>query len=255
MRKLRVLIVDDEPLARERIRALLGESPSVDVIGECGDGTDALSVIRVKHPDIVFLDVQMPGCDCFQMLAELPVDQRPAIVIVTAHESFAVDAFAEQVVDYVLKPFDRQRLNIALRRAAESIRARRAEGVGPWIERVPAAAQAQQPERLTVRSDGRLIFVRPEDVLWVEATENYATLHLAGKRRLLVRETLASLEKRLGSSRFTRVSRSALVQLEQVQELQPLKYGDYTVLLQDGTRLPLSRNLRGQFAGLMADGV
>jgi len=254
MTKLRILIVDDEPLARERIRAFLAEDATMEVAGECANGMEALELIRNGRPDVVLLDVQMPGCNGLQLLAELPADHRPAIIVVTAHERFAVDAFEAQVVDYLLKPFDRTRFRQALKRAVEHIRATRDGDLGKRVEGLLAASAARHPQRIVFRADSRMIFLKPDDIEWVEAENNYSNLHLADGKRLLVREPLSSIEKRLGASRFTRVNRSALVHVEQVLELQPAKYGDYTVVLRNGTRLSLSRSLRsrlGTFAGEM----
>jgi two-component system LytT family response regulator len=253
MSTFRILIVDDEPLARERVRTFLRDHPSVEAAGECENGIEALERIRSEHPDIVFLDVQMPGCDGLEVLAELPAEHRPAVVLVTAHEQFAVDAFAEQVVDYLLKPFDRKRFHLALKRAIDQIRTRRSSDLGTLIEGVLAAAPARRPGRLVVKAEGRLLFLKPDDIVWVEAANNYSTLHLASTKRLLLRETLSSLEKRLGAASFARVNRSAIVHLGQVQELQPAKYGDYQVLLRNGARLPLSRNLRGRLEKFVTD--
>jgi len=254
MPKLRVLIIDDEPLARVRVRSFLEGHPSVEIATECGNGIEALELIRSEHPDVVFLDVQMPGCDGLQLLAELPPDRRPAVILVTAHERFAVEAFTAQVVDYLLKPFDRKRFDQALKRAVDSIRARRSGGDETRVEGMFAASAARKTDRIVVRADGRLIFLKPDDVVWVEAANNYSNLHLAGDKRLLIRETLSSIEKRLGPSRFARVNRSSLVHVEQVQELQPAKYGDYTVVLRNGTRLPLSRSLRSRLGKFVTEG-
>jgi two-component system LytT family response regulator len=251
--KLRAFIVDDEPLARDRVRSFLAENGSIEIAGEYGDGIEALAAIRRERPDIVFLDVQMPGCDSFQLLAGLPPEQRPAIVIATAHERFAVDAFAEEAVDYLLKPFSRERFHLALKRVIEKIKKRRAGDLGNRLETMLASSPARQPERMAVKVDGRLMFIRPEDIVWIEAANNYATVHLASNRRLLIRETLSSLEKRLGSSRFARVSRSALVHVDQVVEMQPSKYGDYLVVLRNGASMPLSRSLRNQFEKIVTD--
>jgi two-component system LytT family response regulator len=249
----RILIIDDEPLARERVRNFLKGNLGVEIAGESGDGTEAMSLIRSARPDIAFLDVQMPGCDGLQLLARLPPDQRPAIILMTAHQRFAVDAFAAQVVDFLLKPFDRQRFDQALGRAIDHVRLRREGDLGTRVEGMLAATTPGHAERLVVRVDGRIVFLRPDEIVWVEAANNYSNLHLANSKRLLVRETLSSIEKRLGSSRFSRINRSSLVNVEQVQEMQPAKYGDYTVVLRNGTRLPLSRSLRsrlGKFAAL-----
>jgi two-component system LytT family response regulator len=247
MTKLRALIVDDEPLARERLRSLLQAEAAVEIAGECGSGTEAIATIRRTPLDVVFLDMQMPGCDGLQVLAELPVENRPAIIFATAHEQFALDAFEVQAIDYLLKPFDRERFQTALRRAQEYLRTRRTGKLGQEIESLLAdsSGPGKKNERLTVKADGRLVFLKSDEIVWVEAADNYAVLHLT-TGRLMLRETMAALEARLGSASFARVNRSAIVHLDQIRELQPTLHGDYTVLLRDGTKLPLSRNLRGQ---------
>jgi two-component system LytT family response regulator len=253
MKALRILIVDDEPLARARVRSFLGGTRSVEVCGECGDGIEALAAIRRESPDIMFLDVQMPVCDGLQVMAQLEPDQRPATILATAHDRFAMDAFAAQVVDFLLKPFDRDRFQLALKRAIEHVRTRRASDLGSRLETALAGAHGAQAERLVVKAEGRHIFLKPDDIVWVEAAANYSTLHLVNSKRLLLRETLSSLEKRLGPRKFARVNRSSLVHVDQLQELQPAKYGDHVVLLRNGVRLPLSRSLRGRLAGIVAD--
>jgi two-component system, LytTR family, response regulator len=250
MSKLRIIIADDEPLARERLRALLPKDIALDIVGEYGSGTEAVEAIRRDKPDVVFLDMQMPGCDGLQVVTSLAPNERPAIVFVTAHEKFAVEAFGVRAVDYVLKPFDRERLGTALERAAEYVAARRVGDIGSRLEGLLANAGAASPaksERLSVKVDGRYVFLRFEEIGWVEAADNYVVVHTLAGDRLMVRETLSSIEERLGQQQFTRVNRSAIVRIEQVKELQPNSQGDYSVLLRDNTRLPLSRSLRGHF--------
>jgi two-component system LytT family response regulator len=250
MSKLRILIADDEPLARERLRALLPKDIALEIVGEYGTGTEAAEAIRRDKPDVVFLDMQMPGCDGLQVVASLSTGERPAVVFVTAHEKFAVEAFGVRAVDYVLKPFDRERIGAALEHAAEYVAARRLGDLGSRIEGLLANAGAASPaksERLAVKVDGRFVFLRFEEIGWVEAADNYVVIHTLAGDRLMVRETLSSIEERLGQQQFTRVNRSAIVRIEQVKELQPNSQGDYAVLLRDGTRLPLSRSLRGHF--------
>jgi two-component system LytT family response regulator len=249
MTRLRVLIVDDEPLARERLRSWLLDEPSTEIVGECGSGTEALAVLRTTPLDLVFLDVEMPGCNGLQVLNGLPAEGRPAVVFVTAHERFALDAFEVQAVDYLLKPFDRERFQTALRRVEEQLRARRSGQLEEKLESLlaDAATPTKTPERLTVKADGRLVFLKPSDIVWVEAADNYIILHLV-EGRLMLRETLAALEKRLGTASFARVNRSALVHLDQIKELQPTFHGDFVVVLRNGTKVPLSRSLRGQFS-------
>lgn len=246
MNKLRVLLVDDEPLARDRLRALLRAESSVEIAGECASGRDAIAAIKAAPPDLVFLDMQMPGCDGLQVLAELPEAKRPAVIFATAHERFAVDAFDVAAVDYLLKPFDRERLQLAVRRAQEHIARRRALESGRAPDGVVEAPPAShRNERLTVKADGRLVFLRSDEIIWAEAADNYVVLHLLSGR-LMVRETMTAIEARLGAENFQRVNRSALVHRDQIKELQPGAHGDYSVLLRDGTKLPLSRHLRGQ---------
>jgi two-component system LytT family response regulator len=247
---LRILIADDEPLARERLRALLPKDVVMEIVGECGSGTEAIEAIRRDKPDVVFLDMQMPGFDGLQVVANLATGERPAVIFVTAHEKFAVEAFGVRAVDYVLKPFDRERLGIALERAAEYVAARRVGDLGSRIEGLLANAGAANPakaERLAVKVDGRFVFLRFEELGWVEAADNYVIIHTLAGDRLMVRVTLSSIEKRLGEQQFTRVNRSAVVKIDHVRELQPNPQGDYSVLLRDNTRLPLSRSLRGHF--------
>ena len=247
MNKLRALIVDDEPLARERLRGLLRAETSVEVVGECGSGPAAIAAIKRIPPDLVFLDMQMPGCDGLQVLAEIPAEKRPGIIFVTAHERYALDAFEVQAIDYLLKPFDRERLQTALHRAHEYHLGRRA---GAMVPPVPE----KKNERLTVKADGRLVFLKPDEIVWVEADDNYVVLHLTAGR-LMLRETMAAIEARLGPVKFARVNRSAIVHLDRIKELQPTFHGEYTVLLSDGTKLPLSRGLRGRLLKIASVGL
>lgn len=254
MPPLRTLIVDDEPLARDRLRTMLGTIAGIALAGECSNGTDAIATIRREKPDLVFLDVQMPGCDGLQVVEEIDARERPAVIFVTAHDRFAVDAFTVQAVDYLLKPFDLERLTLAVQRAQEHLQARRAGDLGARLEALLAHAPAgeRKPERLTVKADGRVVFLKPGEIVWVEAADNYVVLHLASNERLMVRETMSALEERLGSVHFARVNRSAIVNLHEVKELQPTLHGDYTVVLRDGTKVPLSRSLRGRLDRFMA---
>ena len=246
MDRIKALIVDDEPLARERLRGLLEAEPGVEIVGECGDGGEALTAIHYARPDVVFLDIQMPGSDGLQVASHLPAGGGPAVVFTTAHERFALDAFGLAAADYLLKPFDADRLRQALLRVRERRPSPPAVIVPPPL--------AGRSGRLAFRTDGRIVLLRVEEILWAEADDNYVTLHLAGGR-LMLRETLTAIESRLGPDNFARINRSAVVSLDQIKELQPALHGDYTVVLRDGTRLPLSRNLRGRLDRLMAGGV
>jgi two-component system LytT family response regulator len=255
MTKLRILVADDEPLARSRLLSLLPKDVAYEIVGEYGSGTEAAEAIRRDKPDIAFLDMQMPGCDGLQAVAGLEDAERPAIVFVTAHEKFAVDAFGVRAVDYVLKPFDRARLEEALGRAAEQANARKAGSLGDRLEGALAgAAKGGRSERLAVKADGRFVFLRFDEIVWIEAADNYVIIHTTDGGRLMPRDTLSALEERLGPQQFTRVNRSALVRIEQVKEMQPSTQGDYAILLRTGVRLPLSRTLRGRFEKFLIQG-
>lgn len=244
---IRTLIVDDEPLARERVRSLLETEPDIEIVGECGDGQEALVAIRRERPQLVFLDIQMPELDGLGMLAQLAPEERPAVVFVTAYDQYAIKAFEVHALDYLLKPYDTERFLAALHRARG------------WVQRRPeAATEAQQRlsellaevrpparamDRLAVKSSGRVVLVKIEDIDWVEAADNYVSLHVASESHML-RETMNALEARLPSTSFLRISRSTIVNLNRVKELQPLFHGEYAVILRDGTRLTLSRSYR-----------
>jgi two-component system LytT family response regulator len=237
MDPIRTLIVDDEPLARDRLRRFLKTEEDVELIGECDNGVEAITVIQDTAPDLVFLDMQMPGCNGLQVLAQLPKERRPAIVFATAHEGYAVDAFDVAALDYLLKPFDGDRFQQTLQRVRERLQQQR----NPATRPTPGV----RSDRITMKADGRLVFLRPEEIKRIEAADNYATLHLV-TGRLMVRETMASIEARLDNANFGRINRSAIVNLDQIKEIRPAQYGDYLVLLRDGTELPLSRKFRGR---------
>jgi two-component system LytT family response regulator len=249
--KIRTLIVDDEFLARDRLRQLLQNNADLELIGECADGAEAVEAIQEKRPDLVFLDIQMPELDGFGVLAEIDLDPMPVVVFVTAHDKFALKAFEVHAVDYLLKPFDRERFQTALARAVERVKHRD----GPAIAQRQAAVVAelrssQKPlDRLAVKSGGRVIFVKLDDIDWIEAAHNYVELHVE-KQSHLLRETLNSIEARLPVDRFVRISRSVIVNIERIKELEPLFYGEYTVTLRNGTRLTLSRRFRDKLPQL-----
>lgn len=243
--KIRTLIVDDEPLGRERIRTLLAGDPEIEVIGECPDGRRAVTGIEERKPDLVFLDVQMPEVDGFGVLEAISAERMPVIIFVTAYDRYAVKAFEVHALDYLLKSFDRERFRAAVQRAKEEIRRSR-EGV--LNERVAGLLEDLQKKkdrltRLVIKSAGRIVFLRVEEIDWVEAADNYVRVH-AGKESHLIRETLQSLEKRLDPGKFLRIHRGSLVNLDRIRELQPIFHGDYAVKLMDGTELTLSRNYR-----------
>jgi two-component system LytT family response regulator len=250
--KIRALIVDDEPIARERLLALLRREPDIEVLGECRDGNEAVATIRREHPDLVFLDVQIPELDGFGVVRALDGAKLPVVVFVTAYDQYALQAFEVHAVDYLLKPFDEERFQRALGRARQAIQA---DHGGAVNERLLALLkdlkpEAQYLERVVVKSSGRLFFLRTDEIDWIESSGNYVCLH-AGKESHLLRETMSSLESRLDPARFIRIHRTAIVRIDQIKELQPLFHGEYEVVLRDGTRLTLSRSYRDRLQSLL----
>jgi two-component system LytT family response regulator len=243
--KIRTLIVDDEPLGRERIRTLLADDPEIEVTGECPDGRRAIAAIERFRPDLIFLDVQMPEVDGFAVLDAIAGERMPAIIFVTAYDRYAVQAFEVHALDYLLKSFDRERFQAALQRAKEGIRRSKEGFLNERLAGLLEDLQARQERltRLVVKSAGRIVFLRVEEIDWVEAADNYVRIH-AGRESHLIRETLQSLESRLNPENFLRIHRSTLVNLDRIRELQPIFHGDYLVKLNDGTQLTLSRNYR-----------
>jgi two-component system LytT family response regulator len=252
MAKIRTLIVDDEPLARERVRLLLEKELDVEVIGECGDGTEALQVIQGSKPDLVFLDIQMPELDGFGLLARLEGDPLPAVIFVTAFDEYALKAFEVHALDYLLKPFDAERLQAALQRARQWIQRKQTGERDPRLGGLVADLRAspKPADRLAVKSGGRMILLKMGEIDWVESADNYVNLHV-GKESHLLRETMNALEVRLPADKFLRISRSTIVNLDRIRELQPMFHGEYAVILQDGKRLTLSRGYREKLNQLL----
>jgi two-component system LytT family response regulator len=241
---LRVLVVDDEPLVREGLRTLLEREAGVRMLGEARNGEEALERIRELRPDLVFLDIRMPGMDGLAVVAALEPEERPAIVFVTAHGEYAIQAFDMHAVDYLLKPFDAERFATALRRA----RGRLSEGTADRLEALlatlrPAPAYA---ERLLLKHEGTVVVVPSNDIDWIEAADNYVNVH-ARTGRYMVREPLKQIETKLDPARFARVHRSAMVNLSRVKSLDPVTSGEAIITLTTGTRLTLSRGYRDHF--------
>ena len=245
MTKIRTLVVDDEPIARERVLSLLQNEPDVEVIGECGDGQQAIASIQQHAPDLVFLDVQMPGCDGFGVIDAVGVDKMPAVIFITAYDEYALRAFEVRALDYLLKPFGRDRFRETLKHARASLERRRAGDLG---RRLLALVNDIKPEparleRLVVKSGGRVFFLRTDEIDWIEAAGNYVRLHL-GQEAHLFRETMNRMEARLDTRRFARIHRSRIVNTERIKELQPWFNGEHVIILRDGTRLTLSRGYK-----------
>jgi two-component system, LytTR family, response regulator len=241
----RVLIVDDEPLARERLRTLLSDEPGMEIAGEAADGASAADAIRALSPDLVFLDVQMPGSTGFDVIERVGADKMPFVVFVTAYDRYALRAFDVHALDYLLKPFDRDRFRQAIARARQQLERR----TGGDIERrLMALVKDLKPaqsrvDRFVVKSGGRVFFVRNDEIDWIEAAGNYVKLHV-GTDSHLFRETMNSVEARLDPDLFFRIHRSHIVNIERIRELQPWFNGEYVVFLKNGTRLTLSRGYR-----------
>ena len=243
--KIRALIVDDEPLARQRVRLLLGEEPDVEVIGESGDGFEAVDEIQATKPDLVFLDVQMPDMDGFEVLRRVPQASLPFVIFTTAYDQHALRAFEVSALDYLLKPFKPSRFKEAVQRARELIANKQAgvaaRGLLTLLGQSPAPAG--QLTRLAVKTPGKVTFVELDQIQAIEAAGKYAVVHV-GKVNHVLRESMTSLESHLPSQRFLRISRSVIVNLDQIQELQPMFKGENLVVLKNGKSYPTTRPLR-----------
>lgn len=257
---IRVLVADDEAVARRRVARLLREAPEVEVVAECAGGRDAVERIAADRPDLVFLDVQMPDLTGIEVVEEIGVDNMPAVVFVTAFDQYAISAFELNAVDYLLKPYDAERFGQALDRARKRIgsaaQPQRVDELRAFIKTVVAEqspAAAEHMDRIAVRVDGSLRIVRATDVDWFETDGNYVRLHV-GRTSHLVRITAADLERQLDPRQFARIHRRYLVNLDRVDEVQPWFAGDAVVVLKDGTKLRLARSHRAAFhARLLGD--
>ena len=251
-RILRALIVDDEPLARDNVRLALEKELDVEVIAECADGESAIEAIRELEPDVVFLDVQMPGTGGFDVVHEIGPEEMPAVVFVTAFDEHALRAFEVHALDYVLKPFDDERFSDAVEHARRTLRMRRDEesfrrGLSALMTDVhggqDGSGRPRFASRLMVRLRDRIHFVRTEDVDWFEAAGNYVRLH-TGDRSHLIRSTMSAIEERLDPQQFVRIHRSTIVNVDRIKEIQPWAGGDYLAILKSGQQLRISRGYR-----------
>jgi two-component system, LytTR family, response regulator len=240
MKPIRILLVDDERIGRSRLRRTLERDPDLQVVAECADGAAAIEAVREHHPDLCFLDINMPGMDGFDVLDSLRPEDQPAVIFVTAYDEHAVRAFEAAALDYLLKPVSPERLKKTLDRA----RARLAEGVSSAADSSSerGGGGAGTP-RFVVRSGGRVSFVSVEEIDWIEAAGNYAIFHVGNKNHI-VRETMSGLETQLPADRFMRVSRSTIVNLSRVKELCSQPVGNHAAVLVDAQRVPITRSLR-----------
>jgi two-component system, LytTR family, response regulator len=251
---VRVMVADDEPIGRHRLVRLLQSEPDTDVVAACADGEAAVEAIREHAPDIVLLDIQMPHLDGFEVVAALGEAQQPAVIFVTAHDQYALRAFEVHAFDYLLKPVDQDRLREAISRAVSNLG--RAPQQSPTrrilglLEELNSRERARGRERLVVRTPERAFFLRTETIDYIEAAGKFVHLHV-GRTVHALRESMAELEQELDSARFLRISRSVIVNLDRIQEIQPWFQGDYVLILTDGTRLTSTRGYRENMRRLL----
>jgi two-component system, LytTR family, response regulator len=242
---IRALIVDDEALARGRLRKLLAQAPDLEILGECSNGPEAITFIRAQRPDLVFLDVQMPEVSGFDVLRALPEETWPAVVFVTAHDQHAIEAFEVHALDYLLKPFTQARLLAAVQRARRHLETRTLaannQQLAQWLQ--ANKTESAYLSRIAVKTGQQTLFIRVEDLDYIESVGNYAVLHTRTENHVL-RETLTSLEAKLPPTLFLRISRSVLVNLQCVKGLQATPRGEYLVVLQDNRQLMMTRGVK-----------
>ncbi len=253
---MRMLIVDDEPLAREKIRDLVKLDPELEIAGECTNGLEALAAIQELRPDLLLLDVQMPEVGGFTVLEALKDEVMPLVIFVTAYDQYAVRAFEFHALDYLLKPFDRERFEAAIGRAKAHVRR---EQNGSLDQRILALleqlkAETKYIERLVVKAGGRVFFLETKEIDWIEAEGNYVNIHTP-KKSFLLRETISNLEAQLDPKHFVRIHRSSIVRIDRIQELQTWSHGEYRVILYGGTELTLSRNYRDNLQSLLGNNL
>ncbi len=255
--RISTIVVDDEPAARRGVRLLLERDPTIEIVGEAAGGIEAAELIAQRKPALAFLDVQMPGCDGFETLARVGAEQAPVVVFVTAYDDHALRAFEVSAVDYLLKPYDDARFEAALKRAKDAVRQRQAQQVDARLHQLLDYLQAGAPpaattgsERILVKSSGEIFFLKAEEIDWIEAEGDYMKFHVGGKTHLM-RETMARLESRLDPKQFIRIHRSTIVNVDRMRKLSPSFAGEYAVILQDGTKLKLSRGYHERIAALL----
>jgi len=248
---IRTLIVDDEPLARAKLRKFLEREPDVQVLGESEDGGEALEAIRRLEPDLVLLDVQMPEMDGFEVVEKLNGGKLPLVIFVTAYDQFALQAFQVHALDYLLKPFDQERFTRALERARDTLRGQRSDQ-GEALRALVAERRSpvQRPVRFLVKSGAQFVFVRTAEIEWIESAENYVTLHAAG-RKYLLRQTMGAMEELLDPEQFVRVRASAIVNLDFVQAMRPWSGTEYQLVMKNGSTLVSSRRYRDRLRAFL----
>lgn len=257
--RVTAVIADDEPAARRGLRMLLEADGGVQVVGEAASGPEAVDIVTRLKPDLLFLDVQMPGCDGFQVIDRLGLAGTPAVVFVTAYDEHALRAFEVNAIDYLLKPYDDARFAAALQRARSELRLRQTDNVNARMQQLldylqnsstGAPATDSGSDRILIKSSGEIFFLKAEEIDWIEAEGDYMKFHVGGKTHLM-RETMARLEERLDPKRFIRIHRSTIVNIDRLRKLSPSFAGEYAVVLHDGTKLRLSRGYHERIAALL----
>ena len=243
--------MDDEPLARERVLSLLTGDPDIEIIGECGTGKEAIHAIKTDSPDLIFLDVQMPEGDGFEVLQSIDLHKMPIVIFVTAYDQYALRAFDVHALDYLLKPFDQSRFEKALVRAKSEVVLRNNTNVNQKLLSLLEHIESNKKhsDRILVKSAGRVFFLKFDEIDWIESAGNYVKLHVGPESHLL-RETMNEMEKRLGSEKFVRIHRTTIVNVDCIKELQPWFNGDSIVILTNGTKLTASRGFKKRLSSV-----
>jgi len=245
MSKIRTVIVDDEPLARERLRKLISNEEDLELIEMCENGQEAIDYLSEDLPHLLFLDIQMPEIDGFQVLKKINYEDIPCIVFVTAYDEYALRAFEVNALDYLLKPFDQQRFKKAVARVRNQLQNQTQNQLDSRLTRLVDSLDKSSSylERIMIKANGRVYFVKTDEVDWIEAAGNYLKLHY-GKKNHMIRETMSNMEEKLDPDQFFRIHRSVIVNIEKIKELQPWFHGDYMITLLDGQKLTMSRNYK-----------
>lgn len=254
---IRTIIADDERLARKKLRILLGSEPQVEVVAECPNGKQTVSAIRSFRPDILLLDIQMPDLNGFEVLSELSSDEMPQVIFTSAYDQYAIRAFETHALDYLLKPFDQDRLHAAIERASVEIRKSKDQEFTNRVLELLSSVKSEKREipefedRLAIRTNGRVVFLNLDEIHWVEAAANYVRLN-TGKDSYLFRETISRIAERLNPAHFVRIHRSMIVNVRRIKELIPVNSGEYVVVLNSGKELSCSRGYRANLQHLIA---
>ncbi|MEW6733164.1 MAG: LytTR family DNA-binding domain-containing protein [Acidobacteriota bacterium] len=259
MKKIRTLVIDDEPIAREGLHTLLAAQSDFEVVGECRNGREAVKAIQEQSPDLVFLDVQMPKMNGFDVITEIGVSHMPAVIFVTAYDQYAIKAFEVDAIDYLLKPFDEERFGKTVERVRRYFQRGDFHTLNERLCVLLKHLAREEPkpkqlERVVIKSAGRIFFVNVDEIDWIEASGNYVRLHV-GDRSHLLRETMDAMATNLASDQFLRIRRSVIVNIKRIKELQPLFKGEYLIILWDGTELTSSRHYRDHLKPLLGESV